>query len=298
VIARGGFNHHINAAIIFLDNRQRPTRGLQQRLQLRFNKPTLLIRIAHMAQRRAHVQRPARLALRQHIVATQMNLGRLARRSQLLQMTVAKLSLFIFLVANSLRICYPLGDWCGCDSRFLIDGRVSGCHCVVPSGKCELRFWPIVHDMLKNLIGSVWRLLPARVRRWSMRATHTRFTVTAGAVIFNDAGQVLLLKHRFRAGSGWGLPGGFLEAGEQPLAALKRELREEIGMEVESAEIFTVRSFRKPRQVEVLYLCRANSPAKPQTMEVESAAWFAVDSLPDGLPRDQRRLVEHAAQSE
>jgi hypothetical protein len=33
-------------------------------------------------------------------------------------------------------------------------------------------------------------------------------------------------------------------------------------------------------------------------MEVESAAWFAVDSLPDGLPRDQRRLVEHAAQSE
>jgi 8-oxo-dGTP diphosphatase len=94
------------------------------------------------------------------------------------------------------------------------------------------------------------------------------------------------------------LPGGFLEAGEQPLAALKRELREEIGMEVESAEIFTVRSFRKPRQVEVLYLCRANSHAKPQTMEVESAAWFAVDSLPDGLPRDQRRLVEHAAQSE
>jgi mutator protein MutT len=152
--------------------------------------------------------------------------------------------------------------------------------------------------MLKNLIGSLWRLLPARVRRWSMRATHTRFTVTAGAVIFNDAGQVLLLKHRFRAGSGWGLPGGFLEAGEQPLAALKRELREEIGMEVESAEIFTVRSFRKPRQVEVLYLCRANSNAKPQTMEVESAAWFAVDSLPDGLPRDQRRLVEHAAQSE
>jgi len=156
--------------------------------------------------------------------------------------------------------------------------------------------------MLKNLIGVVWRLLPARVRRWSMRATHARFTVTAGAVIFNDAGQVLLLKHRFRAGSGWGLPGGFLEAGEQPLAALKRELREEIGMEVESAEVFAARSFRKPRQVEVLYLCRANSHAKPQTLpqtiEVERAEWFAVDALPDGLPHDQRRMVERAAQSQ
>jgi mutator protein MutT len=102
----------------------------------------------------------------------------------------------------------------------------------------------------------------------------------------------------FRAGSGWGLPGGFLEAGEQPLAALKRELREEIGMEVESAEVFTARSFKNIRQVEVLYLCRANSNGKPQTIEVERAEWFPVDSLPDGLPRDQRRLVERAAQSQ
>ena len=150
--------------------------------------------------------------------------------------------------------------------------------------------------MLKNLMSRVWRLLPARMRRWSMRATHTRFTVTAGALIFNDAGKVLLLKHRFRPGTGWGLPGGFLEAGEHPLDALKRELREEIGMEVESAEVFTARSFKKVRQVEVLYLCRANGNVKPQAMEVERAEWFAVDSLPDGLPRDQRRLVERAAQ--
>ena len=69
-----------------------------------------------------------------------------------------------------------------------------------------------------------------------MRATHPRFTVTAGAIIFNNAGEILLLKHRFRAGSGWGLPGGFLEAGEQPVDALRRELREEIGLEVRDVE--------------------------------------------------------------
>jgi mutator protein MutT len=128
-----------------------------------------------------------------------------------------------------------------------------------------------------------------------MRAAHTHFTVTAGALIFNDAGQILLLKHRFRAGSGWGLPGGFLEQGEQPLDALKRELREEIGLEVESAAIFHSRSFKKPRQVEILFLCRANRDVKPQAMEVERAEWFSVDSLPDGLPCDQRLLVERAA---
>ena len=131
-----------------------------------------------------------------------------------------------------------------------------------------------------------------------MRLTHTRFTVTAGAVIFNDKKQVLLLKHRFRAGSGWGLPGGFLERGEQPIEALRRELREEIGLEVCDVEVLAARSFSKPKQVEVLFRARANADVKPLTIEVERAEWFGLDSLPEGLPRDQRGYVERAAQTE
>ena len=151
--------------------------------------------------------------------------------------------------------------------------------------------------VLQKLIARVWRALPPRVRRWSMRATQTRFTVTAGALIFNDAREILLLKHRFRAGSGWGIPGGFLEPGEQPEQALRRELREEIGLEVSHVEIFSARSFKRPRQVEILFRCRANVRAaqlKPRTMEVESAEWFSVQKLPDGLPTDQRLIIEHA----
>src|SRR5688572_33090219 len=120
--------------------------------------------------------------------------------------------------------------------------------------------------MFDDFIKRVWRRLPARFRRWSMRATHARFTVTAGAIVFNDAGEILLLKHRFRAGSGWGLPGGFLEAGEQPIDALRRELREEIGLEVEDVEVFATRSFKKPQQVEVLFRCRANGSVTPREM--------------------------------
>lgn len=148
-----------------------------------------------------------------------------------------------------------------------------------------------------NLISKVWRRLPPRLRRWSMRLANTRFTVTAGAIIFNQAGQILLLKHRFRAGSGWGLPGGFLERGEQPIDALRRELREELGLEIEEVEIFAARSFRKPKQVEVLFRGRADGPVTPRTMEVERAEWFSLDALPQGLPRDQRRYIEQAAKS-
>jgi 8-oxo-dGTP diphosphatase len=151
---------------------------------------------------------------------------------------------------------------------------------------------------LQNLISKIWRKLPAGMRRWTMRIAHPRFTVTAGAVVFNENGEVLLLKHRFRPGSGWGLPGGFIEKAEQPIDALRRELREEIGLEVKDVEIFAVRSFKKPQQVEVLFRCCSNGTLKPQTIEVERAEWFSIANLPPGLPRDQRLFVERAAKTE
>ena len=150
--------------------------------------------------------------------------------------------------------------------------------------------------MFKQLLSQFWRRVPARLRLWVVRATNTRFTVTAGAIIFNEHGQVLLLKHFFRAGSGWGLPGGFLQPGEQPLDALRRELKEEIDLEIEGAQIFLARSFKRPRQVEVLYCANAVGLANPQSIEVERAAWFLPYQLPDGVPDDQKLLIQCAVE--
>jgi len=145
--------------------------------------------------------------------------------------------------------------------------------------------------MFKDLMGDIWRHVPRVLRRMTMRATHARFTVTAAAIVVDTQGRVLLLKHRFRPGAGWGIPGGFVEAGEQPDEGVKRELREEVGLELAGVELVTTRVFKKPRQLEVVFRCRPKGDASPQSIEIRKASWFAIDSLPEGLPADQRRLL-------
>jgi ADP-ribose pyrophosphatase YjhB (NUDIX family) len=148
--------------------------------------------------------------------------------------------------------------------------------------------------MLKELIGGIWRRVPRVLRRMTMRMTHSRFTVTAAAIVVDQQGRVLLLKHRFRPGTGWGIPGGFIEGGEQPVEGVRRELREEVGLEIGGVELLTTRAFHKPRQIEIVFRCHPHGDASPQSIEIRKASWFSIDTLPEGLPEDQRQLIKEA----
>jgi 8-oxo-dGTP diphosphatase len=145
--------------------------------------------------------------------------------------------------------------------------------------------------MLKKMLGALWRNVPRSVRRWGVRVVEPRFTVTAGAIVTDQEGRILLLKHVFRVGSGWGIPGGFMEGGEQPEEAVRRELREEVGLELEHAEIALVRALKKPRQIEIIFRCRPGGPVGQNSLEIKSAQWFAPGELPQGLSKDQRELI-------
>jgi 8-oxo-dGTP diphosphatase len=148
--------------------------------------------------------------------------------------------------------------------------------------------------MLNDLLGAIWHRTPRKVRTWAVRFTKPRFTVTAGAIVSDDSGRVLLLHHRFRPGSGWGMPGGFIEPGEQPEEALRRELREEVGLEIEHPKLFATRAFKKPRQIEIVFRCRAQGETQQLSLEIKRAAWFYPHELPPELPPDQTRLIKLA----
>src|ERR1700730_5148570 len=148
--------------------------------------------------------------------------------------------------------------------------------------------------MLTQCLGGIWKRLPGSVRRRLVRTGQRRFTVTAGAMIFDDEGRILLLDHVFRPDSGWGIPGGFLSRGEQPEAALRRELREEIGIEVDDVEMLFVRTLPRPRQIEIYFRARAIGRPEPCSFEIKTAGWFSLDDLPSELSKDQRCLIQRA----
>jgi ADP-ribose pyrophosphatase YjhB (NUDIX family) len=91
--------------------------------------------------------------------------------------------------------------------------------------------------MLKDLVGKIWRKTPEFIRVRLIRGSQTTFTVSVGAVVVNPRGEVLLLDHVIRPGSGWGVPGGFIDAGEQPAEAVRREIMEETGLEIRNVEM-------------------------------------------------------------
>jgi 8-oxo-dGTP diphosphatase len=60
-----------------------------------------------------------------------------------------------------------------------------------------------------------------------------RLREAARAVILDPDGRILLVRFEFPDRSVWACPGGGLEPGESHEAALRRELREEVGLELE-----------------------------------------------------------------
>lgn len=63
-------------------------------------------------------------------------------------------------------------------------------------------------------------------------AFEDKYRLSAHAVITNQDAQVLQIKQSYGDGR-WGLPGGGIEPGETVHEALRRECREELGVEVE-----------------------------------------------------------------
>jgi 8-oxo-dGTP diphosphatase len=118
--------------------------------------------------------------------------------------------------------------------------------------------------------------------------------VVAAAVVVRE-GRVLLTRRKegqHLAGI-WEFPGGKLEEGESPEAAVVRECREECGIEVEVSDILDVTHHRYPEKDLLLlfYLCSLRA-GEVQHLHVADHAWVAPSALEEyPLPPADARVV-------
>ena len=143
--------------------------------------------------------------------------------------------------------------------------------------------------MLQKIIGKIWRVSPQIFRAYFVRFTQDTFTVSVGAIVTNDEGKVLLLDHVLRPASGWGVPGGFINYSEQPDEAVKREIVEEIGLEIKNLELVRIRTIK--RHIEILFRARASGEGRIKSMEIKQIGWFAPDKMPQEMSEAQKKLI-------
>ncbi len=122
--------------------------------------------------------------------------------------------------------------------------------------------------------------------------------VTVVAVALLDADARILLAQRppgkTMAGL-WEFPGGKLEPGETPEAALIRELREELGVELRGSCLaplsFASHSYESFHLLMPLYICR-QWRGKPTPREGQQLAWVRAANLRDyAMPPADEPLI-------
>ena len=110
-------------------------------------------------------------------------------------------------------------------------------------------------------------------------------------MIFNAQGQLLLCEHTYRRIYPWGLPGGDLHPGEDPVDGIKREIFEETGLTVQSTRLLLVENSNEIHHIALTYLCTGVSGEFVANEEVSSIRYFDTDTLP-GFFDEHRMTIE------
>jgi ADP-ribose pyrophosphatase YjhB (NUDIX family) len=153
-----------------------------------------------------------------------------------------------------------------------------------------------IKRMFKGIVGKIWRNLPPFARMKLIRVSQKKFTASCAAIITNERREVLLLEHVLRPASGWGIPGGFMEYGEQPDEAIRRELREETGLELENVKLYRARVLK--RHIEFIFRAQTSGEPKILSREILKAEWFEIAGMPAKMNRAQKSLIEKVLSEE
>jgi ADP-ribose pyrophosphatase YjhB (NUDIX family) len=119
------------------------------------------------------------------------------------------------------------------------------------------------------------------------------------ALIAAPSNRVLIVQTHKWSGL-WGVPGGKVDYGEDILTALRREMREEVGLEIHNeqyaflSEIIEDELFHKPMHfISLEYVARADHEHTVFNEEIAQGAWVTVrEALEYPVNRYTKKLLE------
>ncbi|MEV5962331.1 NUDIX domain-containing protein [Kribbella sp. NPDC051952] len=131
-----------------------------------------------------------------------------------------------------------------------------------------------------------------------------RFVVVPAAYVVLRRGDEVLMMLRANTGymdGFWAVPAGHVEKGESVLEAAVREVREEVGVEIDPADLVPVTAMHRtggngdPIDERVdFFFTTTRWTGDPKLMEPEKAAgldWFSLDKLPDPVVPHEARVL-------
>ena len=115
---------------------------------------------------------------------------------------------------------------------------------------------------------------------------------TVGALIFNENNQLLIVKtHKWKGN--YTIPGGHVEMGEYLKDALKREIKEETGLHMTSADYLCYQEFvyddsfwERKHFIFFDFICRVEDGEVQLNDEAQAHAWVDLDKIA-GYPVDK-----------
>ncbi|MCI5140804.1 MAG: NUDIX domain-containing protein [Candidatus Electrothrix sp. ATG1] len=145
---------------------------------------------------------------------------------------------------------------------------------------------------MNTLIVKIWKNLNGTIQWYILWFFHCKMNVCVSGVVFNDQGEVLLLRHRYWKEGSWGLPSGFAIRREEVSTTLVREVKEETNLDIEVTRFLRFDSGYQMR-VEVSMVAQLRGgELQIDPHEILEARFFPPESLPKGLVSKHREIVE------
>jgi 8-oxo-dGTP pyrophosphatase MutT (NUDIX family) len=148
-----------------------------------------------------------------------------------------------------------------------------------------------------------------RLRRYGYRLAHWllriwwfigRPAVTGVKCVLTDGNRVLMVRHTYGHRK-WDLPGGTIKRGEEPRATARREMAEELGVDLDNLRDLGSVTGRLEHRRDTMYCFGAELDSRALTIdwgEIEQVRWFSRDQLPSNLGRYVDQILAAAWRAE